>query len=251
LRRLVIAGLALPGLLVIGAEPGLLALERGLARPAAPAAHRQENPAARSFFGTGEVGQPERLCDELLAAPPPGTRTTRWPWPDVLRHLHEARAPSETRDELWAATVAVRRELESRVEASSQPLSPAGLLALGVAAAGGDLGLGVLACHDWLKDLTYTGRAITPRLLPARHGRLASRLLAWRSQPSQDKLGPLYHVFAALSAGVLTGDARFAWLAVNGESTLRVVHWGGDRPDPEKALADRCGARAAERLLAR
>ncbi len=77
------------------------------------------------------------------------------------------------------------------------------------------------------------------RGLPERHGRLASQLLPWRSRPSKDKLGPLYHVFAALSAGVLTGDARFAWLAVSGESALRIIGLGGDRPDPEKALADR------------
>ena len=222
-----------------------------LAVPGADLGAAPPDSAARRFLGIGEVGQPERLCEELLAAPIRGTRTTRWPWPDVLRHLQEARAPSQTGDALWAAGGATRRELERRVEASPGPLSPAGLLALGVEAADGDLGLAVLACHDWLKDLTYTGRAITPRLMPERHGRLASRLQPWRSQPSKDKLGPLYHVFAALSAGVLTGDARFAWLAVSGESAVRVLGLGGDRPDPEKALADRCGARAAERLLSR
>ena len=222
----------------------MLSVDLGAAPPA------QDSPARR-FFGIGEVGEPERLCAELLEGLPRGTRTTHWPWPDVLRHLQEARAPSRTGDALWFATAGVRPELERRVEASSGPLSPAGLLALGVAAADGDLGIGVLACHDWLKDLTYTGRVIAPRRMPERHGRLASQLLPWRSRPSKDKLGPLYHLFAALSAGVLTGDARFAWLAVTGESTLRVLGLGGDRPDPEKALADRCGARAAERLLSR
>jgi hypothetical protein len=198
------------------------------------------------------------LCADLLQSLTgvPAPRAPRWPWRAVAAHLHEARPPSETRDALWTAARPARRELERRLESAERPVSPAELLALGVGAAQGDVGLGVLACHDLLKDLAFQGRVEDPARLPARHGRLASRLHAWRSQPvtpsgGLDKLGPLYHLFAALAASVLTGEPALARLAVLGESGLRLARWGGDRPDPEKALADRCGALAATTLLAR
>ena len=244
------------------ADPAGLVLERWLSGPdperqsEAWRVLREGTGAARQFHGLdGPPGPgPERLCSDLLRSLPRGRPARRWPWREVAAHLHEARPPSETHDGLWAAGSGARRDLERRLRACQRPVGPAELLALGVEAAGGDVGLGVLACHDLLKDLAFRGRAQQPARLAEGDGQLASRLTPWRRHPFSaagglDKIGPLYHLFAALAAGVLSGEPLLARAAVVGESTRRLVHQGRDRPDPEKALADRCGAQAALRLL--
>lgn len=109
--------------------------------------------------------------------------------------------------------------------------------------------VGVLACHNLLKDVTLEGRRVSSSV-PEALGRIASRLEPWRAAPRSpsggyDKLGPLYHLFAAMTAGVWGGSPWFARAAEYCEAALRLAHHGFDRPDPEKGEADRCGANVA------
>ena len=72
--------------------------------------------------------------------------------------------------------------------------------------------------------------------LPAKFANAASMLDTWRSDPVApagyyDKMGPLYHLFSALVAGVW-GESHFSRFAVTGENFLRTTGWEKDYPDP-------------------
>lgn len=84
-------------------------------------------------------------------------------------------------------------------------------------------------------------------------GTAASHLEPWRATPYSpsgryDKMGPLYHIFAAMTARTWgwnrdIGDARInlGYVAINGEAMLRTIRFNTDTPDGEKAAADLCG----------
>jgi hypothetical protein len=140
----------------------------------------------------------------------------------------------------------LRRELEG----PGPRLAAADLLDRCAGAADGDLPLGVLACHDFLKDVALEARGAPSRSAPEAVARIRSRLAPWRQgcctpDGEPDDLGPLYHLFAAMTAGVWGGTPWMGRLAEWREAWRRTARRGDDRPDPEKAEADRCGANAA------
>ena len=75
--------------------------------------------------------------------------------------------------------------------------------------------------------------------------RLMCRVLQVAPAGYYDKLGPLYHLFSALTAGVW-GGPHFSRLATVGEAFLRTTGFENDHPDPEKGEADICGASVAK-----
>jgi hypothetical protein len=87
-------------------------------------------------------------------------------------------------------------------------------------------------------------------------GQLARQLEPWRRDSPwspkgrYDKLGPLYHIFAAMVARVWSASPTFGTVAISGEAILRAVHWGTDSPDTEKAAADECGRKIGDRIMA-
>lgn len=247
------------------------------------------NPWEQAFLGVGERGDPAALCEALKDLLALRSRSWRFAFPsevlhsglstvDLGRFLFTSRSPSEVTDTLrvfWTATLPSQARIRSRVLESTVALGPADLLTIAVEENGGDAAIGVLAAHNFLKELTnegrdmvrenfgdpFTGQIVVGTKLrgdPARAaayqtaardggGEVASHLQAWRSadrSPSgaYDKLGPLYHVFAAMSAAALMPSIDGGSIAVAGEALMRASGITGDVADPEKGLADHCGA---------
>lgn len=114
--------------------------------------------------------------------------------------------------------------------------------------------MGVLAAHNLLKELTLSGRRLPLHAFPQSTARLAESLTPWRRAPrlpagGYDRLGPLYHVLAAFTLVTWTASPTLGVLAADYEALRRIARVGRDRPDPEKARADRCGVEAGALLL--
>lgn len=164
----------------------------------------------------------------------------------------------------WDLTKASIATIESKVlahdKARSGPLSPAAYLQIAIDANNGNVALGVLAAHNYLKDITYAGRdsetLASGTVSPKQAGPM-SRLETWRRSSSTspagfyDKGGSLYHIFASMTAAVW-GPTGLRQTAVTGEALLRVlggVGIFGDVPDPEKGKADQCGSSTGAWIL--
>ena len=122
-------------------------------------------------------------------------------------------------------------------------------LKIAIEANNGNIPLGVLAAHNYLKTVTYMGRTTYNQKagLSSEYGDPASHLRSWRQGTNitaageYDKMGPLYHIFAAMT-GALWLPTRASGPAIaSGEAFLRTFRVGADRPDTSKAAADQCG----------
>jgi hypothetical protein len=227
---------------------------------------RYGNEALKQFLGVGESygGSRQSLCDEMkqMVSSYPGAT---WDFPpseglyddnaDLASFLHAGSAASVEGGRMWRLTAMMSPVIEAKVLASPGGITPAGMLRICIEAAGGNVPRGVLACHNFLKDITYLGRdfAETPQSnpMPDRFGEVARRLLTWRSEDTNpagayDKMGPLYHIFAAMTAGTWATSRIGGHAAAAGEALLRSFRHGGDTPDPEKGQADDCGAAVAD-----
>ncbi|MBA4181986.1 MAG: hypothetical protein C0506_15450 [Anaerolinea sp.] len=237
------------------------------------AAHRKriEGKAAstQQFFGVGETTKRTHaeICEEfktvflantsnLTFNQPPGAPGVYY----LTKFLGDAGRPSEGDSSAkwyWAATEASHEVIRARVIAAGQgqQISPAAVLRIAVEANGGNVPLGVLAAHNVLKDIAYSGRQLADptetyvgsvQEVPVRDGQFVASIQAWRRtsdhSPSgrYDKMGPLYHIFAAMAARVWA-DALYGQAVVSVEALLRSTGWGNDIPDPEKGAADECG----------
>jgi hypothetical protein len=172
--------------------------------------------------------------------PPPDLDQLFW-------HLYLKHPPSESRTRLAVLASPVVSRLAGELDAGGKALRPAALLERCIGAASGDLPLAVLACHDFSKELALRSRTGG---IGARERRLAERLAPWRTDPlapsgAADPIGPVYHLFAAMTAGVWGPSPWTGRLAEYGEAWLRVTRQNLDAPDPEKGEADRCGANVA------
>jgi hypothetical protein len=114
----------------------------------------------------------------------------------------------------------------------------------------------VLAAHNYLKNIKYQGvhDFHVGKPFPEKQGSPASHLASWREGSNltpagvYDKIGPLYHIFAAMTAEVWFPTQFGGDIAVNGEALLRTFQLIGDHPDMQKALADGCGENAGQWL---
>lgn len=182
----------------------------------------------------------------------------------------------------WQKTMAAHARIKARVLASSQKLSPAQLLQVAVEESGNNAAMGILAAHNFLKQTTNEGRdmilenfgnpftgeiSVGPAMrandqraqmfeenAQLHGGEVASKLRAWRNidrSPSgaYDKMGPLYHVFAAMTAATFMPHINGGAIAVAGEAAMRASGITGDVADFEKAQADFCGKAVGEAVV--
>lgn len=240
------------------------------------------NEMTRAFFGVGEPAQQSmsQLCNEFktvlrqfnkpdnLALPTqfkgqPVETNLGWLGgrirrilgrKDISAHndltvfLQEADAPSKQRGPFYEIVAPSLGKIRERLVGQRAQISPAQFLKMCIEENGNNVPLGMLAAHNFLKDITYRGRdAYVPGVNMTEFGLPARKLQSWRQNQNMkasvgtyDKLGPLYHVFAAMTAAY--------WLPsfMGGnvdkmEAFLRTFKIGADRPDTEEGEADRCG----------
>jgi hypothetical protein len=83
--------------------------------------------------------------------------------------------------------------------------------------------------------------------LSPEYGDPASHLRSWRQGTNitaageYDKMGPLYHIFAAMTGALWLPTRASGPGIASGEAFLRTFRVGADRPDTSKAAADQCG----------
>lgn len=213
---------------------------------------------ARAFWGVDAMGDPDRSCADLrrtLASLPrdePPEMATRV---ELMRFLEDAQPPSVAGARLWQATLPAVDRTRRLLLRRTEPVTLATLIELTTKEAGGAM-MGVLTAHNLVKELTLAGRRERPAQLREHEARLALALSPWRrisTLPAggYDRLGPIYHVLAALTLVSWTGSPTLGALAADYEALRRIARVGRDRPDPEKAQADRCGVEAGAEWLAR
>jgi hypothetical protein len=244
-----------------------------------------QDQATRDFYGLDESGDylppiytQEEMCKALQTviagyadfSLPDDYSGKRLGW-----YLGDAGDPAQqaTYPEFWNYTKASMTTINRQVLDSSTRLTPADVLKIAIDANGGNVPMGLLAAHNYLKNLAYLGREygdpgkldenwmpIALRPVPPLTGQPVAHLEPWRqSDPANpsgrlDKVGCLYHIFAAAVAAawghewINSGD-----VAAAGEALLRsgLGVLAGDVPDREKGLADECGARLGGAVMAR
>jgi hypothetical protein len=245
------------------------------------AAVEASDPATKQFYGVGELSRrtSEDKCKDFKAALSPilakataasmalpGDKPNILALANFLKHGDapsvDAGRPESTRavnPYYWQATAASMGTIAARLQARGGKATPADLLAIAVEANGGNVPLGVLAAHNFLKDAAYQGRLLgdpkpeggwTPAdskvTVDPKFASVAASMETWRTKEAwspkgrYDKLGPLYHMFATMTASVW-GGGWFGQVAENGEAFLRFFGIGSDVYDPEKGEADTCG----------
>jgi len=219
-----------------------------------------------AFFGVNEQASQtqEDMCLDIQSLLEQYNTTDNRKFPstsasydDMVKLLQDGSAPSDTGGPYWKLTENSMETINDRVLATTGQLSPAALLKIAIDANNGNIPLGVLAAHNYLKNITYLGRLAFDKTVqvPAQYGEPASHLASWRQSDNivpatgvYDKMGPVYHIFAAM-AGALWLPTKYAGSAIGGaEMYLRTFRRGGDRPDPSKAEADQCGIDSADWL---
>ncbi|MFA5987681.1 MAG: hypothetical protein WC797_03475 [Candidatus Paceibacterota bacterium] len=263
------------------------------------------NQYEKSFLGVGEVGNPKKECQELkdLIEANKGEWTFKFPTEIISdpvfsslnmgMFLFTAKSPSAVSSEsrlFWTAVLPSQEIIKKAILGSEKRLSPAEVLKIAVEANNGDVALGVLATHNFLKEMSNDGRDIiaenlgnpfTGELVPnvnirskvsdysktengkllesdakLHGGELASHLMPWRSKDrslagSYDKMGPIYHIFAAMTASTYFPHFKGGDIATLGEGLMRglgELGLTGDRMDPEKGLADNCGNSVGDQI---
>lgn len=221
----------------------------------------------KKFYGIGEHTDrtPESFGSEMQKLLAPYAKGGKLdlpsdrPWTNIelIGYLFASGRPADHGGTYYARVKDSQTKIRDAVLGAPSPLSPGQLLKICIDANGGDVPLGVLAAANFTKDITNAGRLYSgvssDKQVPREWGELASRLQTWRSEDIAkagyyDKMGPLYHVFAAMTAGVWGGEG-LADAAVEGEMVLRATGWTGDHPDPEKRDADKLGNSIAKWIL--
>jgi hypothetical protein len=216
----------------------------------------------RTFFGVDEVAiqSQEDICKGITAMLATYNTPKNREFPsgssgrtdELIAFLQAAAGASAGNNYFWNLSKDARDKINTAVLASTTQLPPAEVLKIAIDASGGNVPVGVLAAHNYLKEITYRGRdAHKPgKPFPAEWGVPAGHLQSWRQDsniaPSgeYDKMGPLYHIFAAMTAEVWLPTPAAGYAAIEVEAFLRTFRIGADRPDLEKAYADQCGVDA-------
>jgi len=238
----------------------------------------QAYPMTRAFFGVSEKARKStrELCDEFkevlrefsgrkenLAFPE--QPESRWGWlsarikrstigdgstaqNDLPIFLQEAVAPKNQGGDFYKSVEPSMDEIRVALLSQTDQVSPAQFLRIAIKANGDNVPLGMLAAHNYLKNITYLGRdSYASNRNMTEYGESASKLQSWRQddniKPSAgiyDKMGPIYHLFAGMTAAYWLPS----FLGENvdkAEGALRALKIGADLPDKEQSLADRCG----------
>lgn len=217
-----------------------------------------------AFFGVNEMSEKtdEELCADIIKVLQEYNQSKNREFPDVggwfspvklADFLHAGSAPSVKKGPFFDITEDSMEEIESRLLENAEQVSPAEFLRIAIEANNGNVPMGVLAAHNYLKELTYMGRnKYSPKNgLDPKYGQPASRLQSWRPSDNispageYDKMGPLYHIFAAMTGGLWLPTKASGPSIAAAEAFLRTFRDGADRPDTEKASADLCGVEAA------
>jgi len=163
--------------------------------------------------------------------------------------LFAGSAPSEVGGPYWELTKGSMAEIGSKLLATQSPIGPAEFLKIAIDANNGNIPQGILAAHNYLKEITYKGRnAYKPGTgIPTEYGEPARHLQSWRQINNitgwgeYDKMGPIYHIFAAMTGGLWLPTSYSGPTIATGEAFLRTFRIGADRADTQKAAADQCG----------
>ena len=219
----------------------------------------------REFFGVNEQASQTQaeMCADIQSVLQQYNNPSNRVFPadpgtyrDMKEFLQAGSAPSLTPGPFWKMTENSMETINDRVTATTGQLSPAELLKIAIDANHGNLPLGILAAHNYLKDITYLGRhAYKPGgAVPATYAEPASHLASWRQSDNitaageYDKMGPLYHIFAAMTGGLWLPTRAAGPGIAAAEEYLRTIRDGGDRPDTPKAAADDCGVEMSDWL---
>jgi hypothetical protein len=216
-----------------------------------------------AFFGVGEsaVESQEQMCTDLIAVLRMYNSPINREFPsasgtfnlDLAGFLFDGSSPEASGGYYYELTQKSLDDINAKVLASTTPLSPADVLKIAIEANGGNIPMGVLAAHNYLKNIKYIGLADFHygKPFPSEQGMAASHLASWREDSNitpageYDKMGPIYHIFAAMTAGVWFPTRFGGDIAVNGEAMLRTFQFLSDHPDLQKASADGCGEDAS------
>lgn len=237
------------------------------------AAHRTRIQArakpTRDFFGVGETTARTHadLCGEFRTVVTARKQSIEFGIPpgspgvvQLTKHLGDAGKPSAGDSSArwyWDATSKGHADLRARIvqAGAGSRITPAQVLGLAIDVYGGNIPLAVLAVQNVLKDIAYEGRTLADPVDTYKGGiqdissgdaAVAASIETWRKQADHspsgryDKLGPLYHIFAGMTARLWGGPA-FGQSAITIEALLRGFGWGPDIPDPDKGAADECG----------
>ena len=170
---------------------------------------------------------------------------------DLTQFLQAANSPATIGGIFYELVEPSMDRIRDRLLAQRQQISPAQFLRISIEENDNNVPLGILAAHNFLKDITYRGRDTYDHLGPGDHmtefGLPASKLQSWRQdsniKPSigtYDKMGPVYHVFAAMTAGYWL-PSLVGGNVDNFEAFLRTFRIGSDQPDAGEGRADECG----------
>ena len=213
----------------------------------------------KSFYGVGENGgrSMHENCTELQTMLSELTDLKQFELPenagiglnDLGLFLHSADVPKAHGGPCYELVQASHKTIHQAVISQNGQFAPAAFLKICIDANGGNVPLGVLAAHNYLKDITYRGRDSYDggKGMPVDCAEAAKHLRSWRPDSNiaeggyYDKMGPIYHLFAAMTAD-LWGGKLLGAAAVNGEAFLRSARIGADKPDMAKEQADVCGA---------
>ena len=225
------------------------------------------------------------MATTILRCPTrPVPSSTRSP---CSRFLAKADTPRDYTG-FWDLTSASMDQIGQEILASTEPLTPAQVLQIATDANGGNVSLGLLAAHNYLKDVAYGGRLQADpepegsnNDVAATYGDVATHLEPWRQAGPDnsigrlDKMGSLYHIFAAAVAevwfpnpgdlGPVIGGAAseitpgMGDAVTFGEQLMRIGFFTAlnipidknDVPDIEKARADRCGVGLGDTIITR
>jgi len=218
----------------------------------------------RSFYGVNDSAAQSQveMCNEIKAVLrqfntpknrefPYTSGTTK----GLADFLFAGSSPSDLKGPYYELTEFTMDDIDEKLLATEGPISPAEFLKIAIEANDGNIPKGVLAAHNYLKDITYNGRnAYKPTAdvpMPREYGEPVAHLRSWRQDSNvspageYDKMGPIYHIFAAMTGGLWLPTSASGPVIQGGEQFLRTFRVGGDRPDLPKAAADQCGIDAA------
>lgn len=136
-------------------------------------------------------------------------------------------------------------QLRQQILASPGRLTPADVMRMSLSVTNGNYTLATMTAHNFLKNVTYTGRALAAQQVfisankDARElAQIVSRLENLRGDPSAaDKMGPWYHGFGVLFISSLVGRPGGTTMT-DAEHFTRLFGLGGSQVDKEKMAWD-------------
>jgi Mg-chelatase subunit ChlD len=142
-------------------------------------------------------------------------------------------------------TEGMEGQLRRQILAAPGRLTPADVMRMSLSVANGNYTLATMTAHNFLKNVTYTGRDLAARQVfisankDARElAQIVAKLENLRGEPGAgDKMGPWYHGFGVLFVSSLVGRPGGTTLT-DAEHFTRLFGLGGSQVDKEKMAWD-------------